>query len=141
MRRFDWVEHPSDVGFRAYGRTISEAFENAALALFEIMVDTSLVRGEIERTITVKAEDLEALLYDWLDRLIAIRDSEGLVFSEFKVEISEVADGFLLTAKARGEKFDPNRHPERTSVKAMTYHMMEIGKKNGEWFVQAVVDI
>jgi len=141
VKRFDWVEHPSDVGFRAYGRTISEAFENAALALFEIMVDTSAVRPEIERRIAVKSEDLGALLYDWLDRLIVIHDSEGLVFSEFEVEISEVPGGYLLTATARGEKFDPSKHPERTAVKAMTYHMMEIGKTDGEWFVQAVVDI
>ncbi|HID60274.1 MAG TPA: archease, partial [Hadesarchaea archaeon] len=43
MKRFEWVEHPSDIGFRAYGKDLAEAFENAALALFEVMVDTSKV--------------------------------------------------------------------------------------------------
>ncbi|MEM1689155.1 MAG: archease [Candidatus Hadarchaeales archaeon] len=141
MKRFDWIEHPSDVGFRAYGRTLSEAFENAAIALFEIMVDTSTVRPEIEKSIVLRSEDPESLLYDWLDRLIALHDSEQLVFSKFEVNIAQISEGFLLNAKAWGEKFDPSRHEGRTAVKAMTYHMMEIKKKNDEWLVQAVVDI
>jgi len=141
MKRFDWIEHPSDAGFRAYGRTLSEAFENAAIALFEIIVDTSTVRPEVEKAIVVKSEDLESLLYDWLDKLIALHDSEQLVFSKFEVNISKVPDGFLLTARAWGEKFDATRHPGRMAVKAVTYHMMEVKKEDDSWLVQAVVDV
>jgi SHS2 domain-containing protein len=141
MGHFEWVEHPSDIGFRAYGRDLAEAFENAALALFEVMVDTGRVEPKQEIGVEISAEDEEALLYDWLDHLISLHDSQNMVFSEFKIQISKTPRGLKLSGKVRGERFDPSRHPGRTAVKAMTYHMMEIKRGPGECSVQAVVDI
>ncbi|MCD6248230.1 MAG: archease [Hadesarchaea archaeon] len=141
MKRFEWIEHPSDAGFRAYGKDLSEAFENAALALFEIMVDTSKVEPREEITVVLEAEDEEALLYDWLDRLIYLHDSRNLVMSKFEVRISSEKGGLKLKARAWGESFDPSKHSERTAVKAMTYHMMEVKRDSDRCSVQAVVDI
>ena len=142
VKRFEWVEHPSDVGFRARGRDLAEAFENAALALFEVMVDTSRVRPEEEVTIEIEAEDEAALLYDWLERLLYHHDARGLVMSKFEVKkLSRSDDRFSLRARAWGERFDPKRHEARTAVKAITYHMMEIKRERDRCSVQAVVDI
>ncbi len=141
MKRFEWVEHPSDIGFRAYGLNLAEAFENAALALFEIMVDTSKVEPREEVKVELDAEDEGALLYDWLDRLIYLHDSKNMVMSKFRVTISRIEGGFRLDAQAWGERFDPKKHPEKTAVKAMTYHMMEIRRQKNRCSVQAVVDI
>jgi len=141
MKRFEWVEHPSDIGFRAYGRDLAEAFENAALALFEVMVDTKKVEPREEVKVELKAEDEGALLYDWLDRLIYFHDSKNMVMSKFRVTISRIKSGFKLNAQAWGERFDPKKHPEKTAVKAMTYHMMEIKQEKNRCSVQAVVDI
>jgi SHS2 domain-containing protein len=139
--RFEWVEHPSDIGFRAYGRDLAEAFENAALALFEVMVDTSRVEPREEVEVELEAEDEKALLHDWLGRLLYLRDAEDLLLSDFRVEIREEGGRWRLKGKARGERFDPSRHPERTAVKAVTYHLMEVGMVGGRVMVQAVVDI
>ncbi|MEW6222867.1 MAG: archease [Candidatus Hadarchaeota archaeon] len=141
MKRYEWVEHPSDIGFRAYGRNLAEAFENAALALFEVMVDTSKVEPWEEVEVELKAKDEGALLYDWLDRLIYLHDFRNLVMSKFKVGISRVEGGLKLDAKVMGEKFDPKKHTDRTAVKAMTYHLMEIKQQKNLCYVQAVVDI
>jgi len=142
MKRFEWVEHPSDIGFRAYGRDLAEALENAALALFEVMVDTSQVRPLQEVSIELEAEDEGALLYDWLERFLYFHDAHGLVMSKFKVdELIQRDHGFKIRARAWGERFDPKRHDARTAVKAMTYHMMEIKREPGRCSVQAVVDI
>jgi len=141
MKRFEWVEHPSDIGFRAYGKNLAEAFENAALALFEVMVDTGKVEPREEVKVELEAEDEGALLYDWLDRMLYFRDARNLVMSKFKVGISKIKDGLKLNAQIWGERFDPAKHPERTAVKAMTYHMMEIKQEKNRCSVQAVVDI
>ncbi|MDI6883625.1 MAG: archease [Hadesarchaea archaeon] len=141
MKRFEWVEHPSDIGFRAYGRDLAEAFENAALALFEVMVDTNKVEPREEVEVELEAEDEGALLYDWLDRLLYLHDARNLVMSKFDVAISKTKGGLKLKAQVKGEPFDPARHPERTPVKAMTYHMMEIKHEKDRCSVQAVVDI
>ena len=141
MKRFEWVEHPSDIGFRAYGKNLAEAFENAALALFEVMVDTGKVEPREEVKVELEAEDEGALLYDWLDRMLYFRDARNLVMSKFKVGISKTKDGLKLNAQVWGERFEPAKHPERTAVKAMTYHMMEIKQEKNRCSVQAVVDI
>ena len=141
MKRFEWVEHPSDIGFRAYGNDLAETFENAALALFEVMVDTGKVEPREEVEVELEAEDEGALLYDWLDRLLYFHDTRNLVMSKFNVEVSKTKSGLKLKARVKGEPFDPAKHTERTAVKAMTYHMMEIKHEKDRCSVQAVVDI
>jgi len=141
MKRFEWIEHPSDIGFRAYGHDLSEAFENAALALFEIMTDTSRVELKEERKIEIEAEDEGALLYDWIDKLLYLHDAEHLLLSKFEVRITRSTKGLRLVGRAWGERFDVKRHEERTAVKAMTYHMMDIRYDRNGCSVQAVVDI
>jgi SHS2 domain-containing protein len=142
MKKFEWVEHPSDIGFRAYGKDLAEAFENAALAFFEVMIDTSKVRPREEVKVELEAEDEKALLYDWLERFLYLRDANGLVMSKFKVEeLKSSNGGFKIIARAWGEKFDPKKHEPKVSIKAVTYHMMEIKREKGECSVQVVVDI
>ena len=141
MKRFEWVEHPSDIGFRAYGRDLAEAFENAALALFEVMVDTGRVEPSQQARVDLEAEDEKALLYDWLDRLIYLRDSDNMVFSKFSVKITESHEGLKLQASIWGETFESGKHSERTAVKAMTYDMLEVKRSPEKTYVQAVVVI
>jgi len=142
MKKFEWVEHPSDIGFRAYGKDLSEAFENAALAFFEVMIDTSKVRSRKEVKVELEAEDEKALLYDWLERFLYMRDADELVMSKFKVEeLKRSKGGFKIVARAWGEKFDPKKHEPKVAIKAVTYHMMEIKCGKDKCSVQAVVDI
>ena len=44
--RFEYLDHTADVKFRAYGDSLEKAFGNAALAMFNVMVDTSGVKGK-----------------------------------------------------------------------------------------------
>ena len=142
MKKFEWVDHPSDIGFRAYGKTLEEAFGNAGLAMFEVMVDTKKVRPREEVAVELEAEDEKALLYDWLAHLLYLHGSRDMVFSKFEVgEISEVDGGFMLRATVRGEQFDPERHETRTEIKAVTYHLMEIERSAERCSVQTIVDI
>jgi len=126
--------------FRAYGRTWAEVFEHAALALFASMVDVSKVMPRIRRKIKVRADTLDELLYAFLSELVALKDSEGLVFSEFHVDIK--GDGpYTLQAEVAGEKVRPEHEP-RADVKAVTYHMLEVGETGGgRKYAQVVLDI
>ncbi len=143
---FAHAPHTADVLIVARGRSLEEAFEQAALGVYEVITDTSKVEPREERRVEDSGIDLYQLLYRWIEDLLYYTDSEGLVFSKFKVDrIERVGEGeeaeYRLEARAWGEKFDPEKHPHRTIVKAMTYAMMEIVKENGCWRVQFVVDI
>ena len=83
MNGFEFFDVTADVGLRAYGKTLEEAFKNAALATFEVMTDTSKIKPSICKKVKIESEDLLALLYDWLDELIFLHDAEYLIFSHF----------------------------------------------------------
>jgi len=138
-KKYEFFDHTADVGIKAYGRDLNEAFENAALAVFEVMTDTSKVEPKESREIEIDGMDLENLLYRWIESLLVYYDSELLLFGKFKVKID--LENLRLNAIAWGEKFDPDKHERRTVVKAATYHEMSIVKTNNGYELTFVVDI
>lgn len=138
-KKYEFFDHTADIGIKAYGRDLNEAFENAALAVFEVMTDTSKVEPKESREIEVDGMDLENLLYRWIESLLVYYDSELLLFGKFKVKID--LENLRLNAIAWGEKFNPDKHERRTVVKAMTYHEMSIVKTDNGYELTFVVDI
>ena len=143
--KFEFFDVTADVGYRAYGNSLSNAFENAAIAMFEVITDTTTIKHLIEKKIELEAEDKYALFYDWLSELLFYHDAEYLVFSKFDVKIysdvTEDTEVYYLVATAWGEEFDPIRHERRSEVKAVTYHMMDIDDENLNVTVQVILDI
>ena len=140
--RFEYLEHTADVYIAAHGKTLIEAFENAALAMFEAMTDTDKV-GQIEKeTVEVEAEDEYALLYNWLEALLVKFETKNTLFSKFCISsFEENNDGFKIKATAWGEKFDPKKHVQKVAVKAATYHRMEIIQEIEKATVEFILDI
>lgn len=142
MRRFEFLGHTADTYIAAYGGDLSEAFENAALALFEVMTDTEKVEPKIEELVEVKGFDKQSLLYNWLEELIVKFETEGRLYSKFKVlSIETCEDGFRLKARVIGEPFNPKKHPQKVGVKAVTYHMMEIEERPDGVTLKFLLDI
>jgi SHS2 domain-containing protein len=141
-KHFEFLEHTADAYVAAYGKNLIEAFENAALASFEVMTDVSNVIPEIEDHVEVEAQDEYALLYSWLEALLVKFDTVGLLFSKFKIlELTKTAEGFKLRANVWGEMFDPKKHVQKVGVKAVTYHRMEIIKEPAGVTLKFILDI
>lgn len=80
----------ADVAFEARGKTLRELFESAALAVTGTMVeDAGKVKQKKRKTIEVEAEDLEMLLFNFLQELIFYKDAELLLFNGFHFDIIE----------------------------------------------------
>jgi SHS2 domain-containing protein len=134
---YETFEHEADVGIRGFGSSIEEAFENAALALYSVMVNiNSIVPGE-KKIVTAAAPDQELLLVEWLNALLSLSDIERMVFSKFEVKIK----GTALSGSAWGERLDRARHEARVEVKGATYHMLSVGEQDGRYTAQCVVDV
>lgn len=140
--KFEFLEHTADVYIAAHGTNMAEAFENAALAMFEVMTDTSKVEPVEERSFEVEAEDEYALLYSWLEALLVKFEVENMLFSKFTIsKIDDSVEGFKLKASAWGEKFSPEKHLQKVGVKAVTYHQMEMIKEFEKFTAMFVLDI
>jgi SHS2 domain-containing protein len=141
-RSFEFLEHMADAYIAAYGKDLADAFESAALAMFDVMTEVEKVRAEVEDYVEVEAEDEYALLYSWLEDLLVKSDINKMLYSKFKIlNLEKISDGFRLKAKIWGEKFNPERHPQKVGVKAVTYHRMEILKKPASVTVRFILDI
>ena len=138
--KIKYIEHPSDVGFEVYGTTLEELFANAAIACYGFMTDIEEIEETEERAIEIESEDLYSLMFDWLDELLFLFESESLVFKKFDLKVDVSGDGTSISGRCRGGKFDPYRHESGIIIKAVTYNMMEI-KKNELWHARVVLDV
>jgi len=140
MKKFKFIDiTTSDVAFIAYGKDLNELFANAALAMFEVMVNTKQIEPKVERKVKVKGDDLLSLLFEWLNELLFYYGAENLAFSKFEVKVDE--KNFGLEATCYGEKINPEKHETKTEVKACTMHKMKIEKVNNIWQAQVILDI
>ena len=56
-RDFDVLEHPADIGFRAFGGTLPELFAHSALAMLSIAADPAAVLPKEEYPLAVESGD------------------------------------------------------------------------------------
>lgn len=136
---FEFKDHTADITIRATGNNLSEAFEQAALGFYEIITDSSKVESKNEKKVEISSEDLQSLLFDWIDQLIFLFDTELFIGKEVQIDELDSSDKNKCSLKAtlKGEEFTIGKHPQETEVKAMTYSFMDIG----EDYVEFTVDI
>lgn len=142
MDKYIYKEHTADLAFEAYGTTLSELFENAALAFSNATIeDLDKVEPiEIEH-IQLSSDSKEQLLIDFLEELVFIKDTKHLVFSEVKVHIHNPNGHPLLEADCKGEQIDLNKHTIGNDVKAITYHDFKLAKEGELWTCYVLFDI
>ena len=127
MDKFELIEHTADIGLKACGETLNEAFANAALGMFPLIVKTASNIEVESRRVVVTADDAEGLLFEWLNSLLYYFDVETLLFRRF--EITEFEDNRLV-AVCYGEPFDSSRHGLKIGVKSATYHQMDVDRES-----------
>lgn len=137
---YRYLEHTADVGVEVLAPTLQDAFAEAGVALFGIMTDVTKFSPRDSVEISVSGHDLKSLLYEWLEELIYIFDTSGIVFVRMNVQKLQ-ADPPSIKGLGWGEKFDPSRSPGGTEVKAITYHRMEVETSERGALIRYFVDI
>jgi len=131
------IEHTADVGIEARGKTMEEAFAEAARGMFAIITNDAKIEEKTERRVEIDNEgDEEMLLVDWLSELLYIHDVEGLVFGRFDVTIEK-----KLVGVAYGEEYSREKHGYGVEIKAVTYHMLEIKRDKKGVLIRVLFDI
>ncbi|MBU0460674.1 MAG: archease [Nanoarchaeota archaeon] len=137
MKSYEFLPHTADTKIRAYGKTLAEAFINAALATTDTITDHKKIKPTTKKTINVESENKEALLYDFLEQFLILLDSESFLLSEVK-ELKITNN--KLTATIVGDTH-PENYEIKTHVKAITYQEMIIEEKKDQIMIQFILDI
>lgn len=132
----------ADIAFRAWGDDLETTFVAAAEATLNVMVeDLDTVRRSEQRTIELENDELEMLLFDFLQEIIYFKDAEQLLLRVDRVKISEEDGSYGLRADASGEVLDPERHETRVDVKAVTFHRFALEETETGWQASVILDI
>mgnify|MGYP000123812456 CR=1 FL=1 len=129
--------HEADEGIRGEGETLAEAFEQAAIALTAVVTEPELVTPSIPVTIEAIDDDPEFLFLAFLNAIIFEMAVRRMLFHHVDVDIQ----GSHLTAVAHGEPVDITRHQPSVEVKGATATELVVGRKDGHWRAQCVVDV
>ena len=136
--RFEFVDHTGDLGVRVFGDTLPRLFEQAAQALTFILTDPETIQTKETRQLLLGANTDEELLITWLNELVYLFDTKGLLFKTY--DVLSVHDHHL-EALAQGETYVEGRHPIKTTVKAASYHQLKIENLQGVWTAQVIFDL
>ena len=142
MGGFRFLEHMSDAFIEAWGDSFEEAYMEAAKAFYELVSSMKGVEPRVERVVEARGRDLQELLYDMLEKLIILFDSEGFLAS--KIEVEELKRGAgenYLRLRLLGEPYDPGKHRHGIHVKAVTYHLMEVRSEDSRKVLRFLLDI
>ncbi|SDZ76030.1 SHS2 domain-containing protein [Haloplanus vescus] len=129
--------HTADVAVAATGATLGETFAAAGDGLAAATCDDIPETGE-RFSLTVRAEGLEALLFDYLDQLIYERDVRGVLPVANEATVREAGAEWMIEASARGVPF---ADISARDVKAVTYSEMRIEETGSGWDAYVVLDV
>ncbi|MDD4879458.1 MAG: archease [Candidatus Omnitrophica bacterium] len=140
---YQFLDHEADIGIRVWDKTLEKAFAQGGKALFDIMVDIKKVKKVSSVDISCEARDIPALFVEWLNHLITQASIKKMVFRDFKVTSIEPFgyDLYKLKGTASGEKLSPKKHTLKVEPKAATYFGLKYEFKDGNHYLQCVIDV
>ena len=128
----------ADIAFEATGKDLSELFQSAAQAVIESLANTKTVKKHLTFKIKKKADNVEKLLFEFLEEIIYLKDKDAVVFHEVKAKVDEKK--LELNAELKGDSIKQGEQELHQDVKAVTMHYYKV-EKNKNWKAHIVLDI
>lgn len=130
-----WLEHTGEVQLEVEVDSEAEVFAEALAGLAELL-DSEADRAPGEDTVLhviASAPDRGALLVEWINSLLFLAETEGVVPSRAeRIDLS--AD--RVEAEVGGKRGTP-----ASLVKAATYHDLCFERRDGRWYARVVLDV
>jgi SHS2 domain-containing protein len=132
----------ADIAFEATGRDLPELFKDAADATMNVMIDNlGAIEPRETRHVELSNDQIDMLLFDFLQELIFFKDAERLLLRMRDLQIEKNEKKYFLKAEVTGERLDEARHQQRADVKAVTLHDFSVEKEDEGWRARVLLDI
>ena len=139
---FQLRDHTADVAIEAeaedLGATFAAVADGLAAAQCDEVPDADAPDGGERFAVEERAESREALLFDFLDRLIYERDVRSVLPVDHEATVARDGEEWVVAASARGVPLSAVRARE---VKAVTYSEMAVERTDDGWRAYVVVDV
>jgi riboflavin kinase/FMN adenylyltransferase len=153
------IEHTADRAMQVWGSHIEDLFVGAGRGMYSLMADLDGLVAVDWREVRLEALDRETLLVDWLNELLFLTETEGLLFVEWQIEslvdrgrrdyeaqqgvkAAEAAGvegrgGAMLVARAGGL----HAPVTRAQIKATTFHDLKLVQDETGWSTVITFDV
>jgi SHS2 domain-containing protein len=140
VKKYRFLHHTADAKFQAFGETLEEAFQQAALALVSLMWDWGKVGNTFKVPVQVEGHDMKQLLVNYLEEIVYLFDTRRFLLSQVDdISIQQKKGRYVLRALFKGDEYS-NEIEIFGDVKAITYNEMEI-TRTAPFMIQVVADI
>jgi riboflavin kinase/FMN adenylyltransferase len=150
QHRFREVEHTADRALWVWGNELPDLFVGAARGMYGMMADLDELAATEWLEVQLGALDWETLLVDWLNELLFLTESSGLVFVDWSiVSMTGTAAGALdadqplgsaevtLVARAGGARAPVTG----AQIKAATFHDLDLVRGEEGWSTVVTLDV
>ena len=103
--------------------------------------DLGTIGRSLELTIELEHDQLDLLLFSFLNELVFLKDARQLLLRVESLSIKKANSNFILKGVVYGEKPDPQRHPLSVDVKAVTLHRFSLQQTDEGWEASVILDI
>ena len=137
-KNYRFFDHTADFGLEIFGVDEKDLFVNAAAALFDLITDTKILAGRHRHVIEVTGQDWPDLMVNWLRELLYLWNGREQLLKGLALEQLEPT---RVRAVLTTDDYQPDRHPIRNEIKAVTYHQIETGPYREGWRAKVIFDI
>jgi len=146
LGNYEYLDHTADIQIHSWGNSLSEALENATLAMFGYMTKLISIQESLNISdvcgsqIEVRGHDVESLVFAFLQEYLYCFHATGFLARQVQIERFD-RDTWAMTSSATGECFDSSRHVQGTEIKAVTYSNLQVVESDGHCDIWVIVDI
>lgn len=138
LRPYELIDHTADLGLRVFGKDPADLFIQAALALFDQIVDITVANNPKPVAVRAEGADWADLMVNWLRELLYLWNGKELLLEG--VGIKSITQKEIF-AHAQVVIYKPKAHLIKRDIKAVTYHQTEVKQANGGWVAQVIFDV
>jgi SHS2 domain-containing protein len=140
---YEYLDHTADVQIHSWGNNLIESFTQAANALIDYMTSRDTLSPLKSYSLDICAEDLQKLLYKFLDEILYhfYVDYAACQISLHEIRFDSDNLKWQLTGEVWGETFDRDKHRRGCEVKAITYSNMKVQSIETPFDIYVIIDI
>jgi SHS2 domain-containing protein len=135
---FILLDHTADLGIIVRGSDTKDLFEKAGLAVIHLMIDSIPDRETKSIRISLNGNDLAELMVNWLGEILYLFEGEKEIVTS--IVIDSISPTYL-DATLKTVSFDPKLHDIMCEIKAVTYHQLEVAKRDDHWEAKVIFDL
>lgn len=141
--KYRFLEHTADIAVEVRGERLEDLFSNSAQAWLEAVLGWEFAPYINDvKDITLREHTAEELLVGFLSELNYLLFVRRWIPARVSgLTIEKDNDELVLIARLEGEEFSIERHSLKEEIKAVTFHNMNIVKKDNEFVTRIVFDI